>query len=270
VPYGYAKVTRDVTERRAAEDRERRLLAEQQARLAAEEALKVRDRFLSIASHELKTPVTSLQLSTEALVRARALGKLDDARLAAALGRMTTATNRLGVLVNELLDITRLTSELLPFNPTPTDIAALTRDVVDRMADHYEPGRVNLLGDATATVLADPSRVDQVIANLLDNALKYSGDAPITVTVAAAEGGVLVSVLDDGIGLDVPGDRLFEAFGRGPNAEHVQGMGLGLFIARQIVERHGGRISGSPRAGGGSAFTVWLPTDPPQDDRAAT
>jgi len=265
-PYAYAKVTRDVTERRASEERERQLLGEQRARAAAEEALQARDRFLGIASHELKTPVASLQLATEALARARDMGRLDEARLATGLQRMGNATTRLGSLVDELLDVARLTSQNVRFEPVPTDVAALAAEVIARFAGLVDSSRVRLEADGATWVMADVARLDQVITNLVDNALKYSS-APslVVVRIEAADGGVVISVTDEGIGLDVPQDRMYEAFGRGPNAEHVPGMGLGLFIARQIVERHGGRISGSARPETGTAFTVWLPNAPAEN-----
>ena len=270
-PYAYAKVTRDMTERRAAEERERQLLGEQQARAAAEEALQARDRFLGIASHELKTPVASLQLATEALSRARDLGRLDEARLATGLQRMANATRRLASLVNELLDVSRLTSQNTQFEPSPTELTSMTAEVIARFADLGGSGRVRLEAGGPTWVMADVARLDQVITNLVDNALKYSSaPSPVVVRIEAADGGVAISVTDEGIGLDIPPERMYEAFGRGPNAEHVQGMGLGLFIARQIVERHGGRISGSARPHNGTAFTVWLPSALAEDSDDAT
>jgi PAS domain S-box-containing protein len=270
-PYAYAKVTRDMTERRAAEERERQLLGEQKARAAAEEALQARDRFLAIASHELKTPVASLQLATEALARARSLGRLDEERLAAGLQRMGNATRRLASLVNELLDVSRLTSENTRFEPVPTDVTSMVAEVITRFSEFGSPGRVRLESDGSTRVMADIGRLEQVFTNLIDNALKYSSaPSPVVVRIEALDGGVIISVTDEGIGLDVPADRMFEAFGRGLNAEHIPGMGLGLFIARQIVERHGGRISGSARPDNGTAFTVWLPSAPAEDIDDAT
>jgi PAS domain S-box-containing protein len=267
-PYGYAKVTRDMTERRASEERERQLLGEQRARAAAEEALQARDRFLGIASHELKTPVASLQLATEALARAQEMGRLDEARLTTGLQRMGNATRRLASLVDELLDVSRLTSQNVRFEPVPTDMTSMTADVIARFSELGGSDRVRLEADGPAWAVADVARLEQVVTNLVDNALKYSSaPSPVVVRIEAVDGGVVISVTDEGIGLDVPPDRMFEAFGRGPNAEHIPGMGLGLFIARQIVERHGGRISGSARPDNGTAFTVWLPSVPAEDSR---
>jgi PAS domain S-box-containing protein len=262
VPYAYAKVTRDLTERKAAEDRERTLLAERRARAAAEEALEARDRFLSIASHELKTPVASLRLAAEGMDRARKMGRLDDERLALSIGRIERASRRLGALVEELLDISRLTSGSLPFSFRPTDVVSLTAEVIARFAESDEGGSIRLLAPAEALIDADASRLDQVLSNLIDNALKYSPQrADVDVTIADRPDAVEISVADRGVGIaDVPVDRMFEAFGRGASAEHVPGMGLGLHIAGQIMARHGGEIRAASRDDGpGAVFTVRVP-----------
>ena len=265
-PYAFAKITRDLTERRAAEERERMLLVEKEARAAAEEALRARDRFLSIASHELKTPAASLSLTVESLQRASASGRLDADRLAGGLARLATATDRLGRLVEELLDVSRLAAGRMAFRRDPTNLVAIVRDVVDRFTVADEQPRVTLGGRSDAWVSGDASRLDQVVTNLIDNAVKYSDpDSSIEVDVTHPDGGVLLTVRDRGFGLDEEASsRLFEAFGRGMNAEHIPGLGLGLFISHQIVERHEGRIEAIPRTDGpGSEFRVWLPAGSP-------
>ena len=269
-PYAYAKVTRDLTERREAEQQQRTLLAEQRARAAAEEALLARDRFLTIASHELKTPVATLQLSTESLLRARDTGRLDDGRLEANLRRIGNATRRLTALVNELLDVSQLTANRPTFAVERMDVVALGRDVIGRFAGLDDGRRIELEAPAELWIEADASRLDQVLTNLLDNAIKYSmPPAPIGVRIVPApDDGVEISVLDEGIGVEQEtADRIFEAFGRGPNAEHYQGLGLGLYISQQIVERHGGRIEARPREDtSGTIFTVWLPCGGPAQE----
>ena len=265
--YGFAKITRDLTERRRAEEQQRDLLIEQRARAAAEEALHVRDRFLSVASHELKTPVATLQLSAESLLRARELGRLDDARLETGLQRMLRSTGRLSALVSELLDVSLLSAERDAQARQSTDLVALIEEVTARFADAVEgESRIAVDAPARAIVMADASRLDQVFTNLIDNALKYSSDGePIEVRVADDPDSVTVTVADRGIGLDAATEaRLFEAFSRGDNATHVPGLGLGLFITHQIIERHGGRIEAQQGPGGvGSLFRVWLPKEAP-------
>ena len=261
-PYAFAKITRDMTERRAAEERERVLLVEREARSAAEDALRARDRFLSIASHELKTPAASLSLTVESLQRASATGRLDHGRLTAGLGRLATATDRLSALVDELLDVSRLSAGRIEFRFEPTDMVALARDVIGRFTAADDEPRIRLLGSDEAWVSGDASRLDQVVTNLIDNAVKYSdARAPIELEVTEGAGGVALAVRDRGLGLDDEATaRLFEAFGRGLNTEHIPGLGLGLFISHQIVERHRGRLEARARADGhGSEFMLWLP-----------
>jgi PAS domain S-box-containing protein len=262
VPYAYAKVTRDLTERRAAEEQHRQLLAEQRARAAAEEALLARERFLSIASHELKTPVASLRLSAEALLHAKAADRLDDERLQMGLDRILTSSHRLGALVDELLDISRLTAGVLPIEPTATDLVALASDVIARFVDAGGGDRLRLIAGSPVVLEVDPSRVDQVLTNLIDNALKYSEPpTEVEVTISERPDAVEVAVADRGMGIDdVTASRMFEAFGRGDAVDHVAGLGLGLHIAQQVAELHGGTIEAAPRSdGAGAIVTVVLP-----------
>lgn len=268
--YGFGKVTRDLTERREAEARERQLVAEQRARVASEEALRARSRFLSIASHELKTPVASLQLSIEALVRAHRRGKLGGERLERSLARMASAGARLTTLVNELLDVSRLEAPSVELDLQETDLSSLVSEALEQLADTGQRDRVELRVSAPVLVSADPVRFEQVVTNLVDNALKYSPpDEKVEVEVMEADGGGLLRVTDQGIGMEADASGwLFEPFGRGTNAAHVQGIGLGLYISRQIVENHGGRIGmTSPGPGRGTAFTVWLPHHRPTPRR---
>ena len=248
--------------RREAEQQQRTLLAEQRARAAAEDALAVRDRFLGIASHELKTPVASLQLATESLLRAREQGRLDDGRIERSLTRIRAATDRLGSLVDELLDVSRLSAEGPLLRHGPTDVVALVAEVVGRFAEHDLNDRIRLSAPAEAWIDGDAMRLDQVVTNLLENALKYSnGTSAVDVEIHDRPDAVEIRVADRGIGLEEETkERIFEAFGRGANAEHYQGIGLGLYISQQIVARHGGRIEAEIRGDGpGSVFTVTLP-----------
>jgi PAS domain S-box-containing protein len=260
--FGFAKITRDLTERREAEEQQRQLLAEQRARAAAEEALVARDQFLSIASHELKTPVAGLRLGIEALQRARAMGRLDEARLDANLQRMLRSTERLTDLVNELLDIARLTSDQAMLNVESADLVALVQETVERFVDLEPTASFTVQADGPLMAEVDPARLDQAITNLLDNAVKYSDDpAEVTVRLTADGTQARIAVADRGGGLPPdPTAGLFDAFGRGSNVGEIPGLGLGLHIVGQVVERHGGRVTASPRSEGrGAVFTIELP-----------
>ena len=257
----------DITARKEAEtERERLLLAERAAREAAEEAVSARDTFLSIAAHELRTPLTGLKGGAQLLLRRQGRGQLGPDRLRAGLDDLNRAIDRLTALTDDLLDVARLRTGQLPLVPHSLDLVALASEALRRVHDRADDGH-HLVLDAAPdlpTVLADTARVDQVFTNLLDNAVKYSpAGGTITVLVRTMEDGVAVSVRDAGIGLP-PGteEAIFAPFGRAENAaaSNLPGMGLGLYICRNIVERHGGWMRAtSAGAGAGTTMTFWLP-----------
>lgn len=243
--------------------------AEQAARAEAEAAVRARDEFLSIAAHELRTPVTGLKGAVQLLLRRHARGTLDPARLADSLLLLDAAVDRLTALVEDLLDVSRIRTGRLLLTRVPTNLAALLRRAVAQLAEQGDAAqRIQLdLPPRLPLLWVDPLRIDQVLTNLLDNALKYSPQGgPVRVIAREADGGVEVRVEDSGIGLP-PGseERIFEPFGRAPNAvgSNLPGMGLGLYVCRNIVERHGGRIwAASPGENAGATFAFWLPGDP--------
>jgi PAS domain S-box-containing protein len=261
----------DIHDRRAAEaERERLLGAERAARAEAEAAVRARDTFLSIAAHELRTPLTALKGMAQLLLRQRSRGTLDPDRLDRTLHALDHAADRLVALTSDLLDVARLRAGQLPLDPRPTDLVALVTAAVGRGRDRAGDDQ-SLTLEAPADlppIIADASRVEQVLDNLLDNALKYApGGGAVTVTVLAEGAGAAVAVRDTGIGLP-PGaeEAIFAPFGRAANAAASQlpGLGLGLYICRSIVERHGGWIrAASAGEGRGTTVTVWLPTAGP-------
>ncbi len=265
----------DITARKVAEgERERLLLAERAAREEAEEAVLARDTFLSIAAHELRTPLTGLKGGAQLLLRRQARGQLDPDRLVTSLDEFNRAIDRLTALTDDLLDVARLRTGQLPLVPRPTDLVALVGEVLDRAHDRADGHR--LVVDAPPdlpTPLADVVRVDQVLTNLVDNAVKYSPTGgTITVALRAVEAGVLVSVRDAGIGFPAGAEEaIFAPFGRAENAaaSNLPGMGLGLYICRNIVERHGGWMrAASAGEGAGTTITFWLPLAGPPDASA--
>lgn len=246
-------------------------LAIDNARLYAEaqEALRVRDTFLSIASHELRTPLARMKAYTEVLMVAGSQAELDEALLKRSLRSIDRATDRLTAITQDLLDVSRLRGGDLPLRPRRYNLARLVRSVGERYARLASPTHSLLvrLGRAGLAVVIDPDRMEQVLDNLLENALKYSPDGGEIVIEARLEsGGVLVQVRDQGIGVPAgAGEAIFEPFGRASNAErrHLPGMGLGLFICRNIVTNHGGRmwvVSAGEQQG--TTVNVWLPSDP--------
>jgi signal transduction histidine kinase len=247
------------------------LKAQEQAELAirlraeAEAALAMRDEFISIAAHELRTPVTAIKVSAQMALR-RLDATPDGERIARYQLSILEGANRLVLLINDLMDVSRMRSGELQLHVTSVDIAALVTTVVLRYAETAGE-RHHVTTDVPAEPLwvrGDAGRLEQVLDNLLSNAVKYSpAGGGIGVSLREAIDGVVLTVSDAGIGL-TPGaqELIFEPFGRAANATRrgLPGMGLGLHICRQIAEAHGGRIwADSAGEGHGMTVGMWLP-----------
>jgi signal transduction histidine kinase len=228
--------------------------------------VRLRDEFLSIASHELYTPVTSLGLSLQGLLRASER-KADLATSRRSIEIAWRQTERLSKLIGDLLDVTRIGAGRLRLEPTRWDLAELVDEVVVRMVQDFARAQSTVSIDARVPVVGtwDRSRIDQVVTNLLSNAAKFGASKPIEIAVRGLEDKAILSVHDHGIGMG-PGDveGIFRRFGRAASPMQFGGLGLGLYISRQIVEAHGGtiRVESQPRQG--ATFIVELPLTPPQ------
>jgi PAS domain S-box-containing protein len=233
----------------------------------SEEVLRQADRlkedFLSIASHELRTPLTSLRLQTQLLGRALR-GALPDGRAEHHLGRVHAQLDRLEHLVALLLDVSRINAGRVELELDEVDLGQIAREIVHRFGEEAERAGTELhLSAAPVVGRWDRARVDQILTNLVSNAIKYGAQRPVDVDVGEREDVAVVVVRDHGIGIAPEiRSRLFERFERGDNAATYQGLGLGLWIARQMAAAHGGDISVAGTAGGGATFTVSLPRQP--------
>ncbi|MCC6557042.1 MAG: GAF domain-containing protein, partial [Polyangiaceae bacterium] len=227
-----------------------------------EQAVRQRDEFLSIASHELRTPVASLQLALQALRRgARAGAPLEGGQLRRLLEVPERQTARLVRLVDSLLDVSRIEAGKLTLRREDVDLLALARDVAARL--EYDLARAKCpLSIQGEPVIGrwDRSRLDQVATNLLTNSIRYGAGKPIDIVVSRQDGTARLAITDRGIGI-APDCRehIFERFVRAAPAEHYPGLGLGLYISRVIVEAHGGTLTCTSRVGAGSTFTMELP-----------
>ncbi len=255
---GDLEVARAVAHRAAAALENARLY-----RMAAE-AIRLRDEFLSTASHELRGPLTSLQLVVQSLVRGIREGKPSVPLTMLSLA--DAQTRRLTTLVDQLLDVARIQRGELALELEPFDLATEIRAVIARLQVQIEQAKCSLTFEACEGLVGtwDRSRIDQVATNLLSNAIAYGAGKPIAVSLerAADSGFARMTVTDGGIGIRA--DRIpyiFERFERATSVRNYGGLGLGLYIARQIVSAHGGSISVESVLGRGATFTVDLPLD---------
>jgi signal transduction histidine kinase len=250
-------------ERQRREAQGRQLAREQAARASAEEALRARDEFLSVAAHELYTPIAALSLSTQSLLADfRASPPRDPPALARKLGIIERQAARLTRLARSLLEVSGMRAGRFELSLEPTDLVRLVTDV----AAALEPERVGsgstltLRGEGTLMGLWDRNRVGQVVTNLLSNAIKYGAGRPIEVTIRSEGERALLSVADQGIGIaPETRQRIFGRFERAVPSREYGGLGLGLYIVHRIVEAHGGFVEVTGEPGHGSTFLVGLP-----------
>lgn len=228
-------------------------------------ALKQRDEFLSIASHELKTPMTTLKLQVQS--RQRRLDRGDFSvyspeKVASLLKMADTQINRLTRLVEDMLDISRIVNGKLSLNLTRIELGPLIQEVIDNFVHEFERAGCQIDTNIHGNVFVncDGYRIEQVISNLFTNAIKYGEGKTVSLSLSKANNKAYLKVTDNGIGIDPENlDRIFNRFERAVDATAISGLGLGLYISRQILQMHEGKISVESIPGEGSTFTVELP-----------
>jgi signal transduction histidine kinase len=252
-------------ERREVEVRRERRQAIEDMKLA----IRARDEFLSMASHEFKTPLTSLVLlMTRTLSLLRAPVGTDNQldKVEQQVEKATRQISRLTRLVNNLLDVAQIMSGRLRLAPEPIDLRNVVETVTRDLQDGIESCRsvFTIRGDAPVTGHWDRLALETVVTNLLTNAIKFGEGRPIDVTVGAEREKALLTIVDHGLGI-APDDqaRIFQRFERAVPMQHYGGLGIGLWIVRQIVEAHDGVIRVESTRGQGSSFTVELPLTGP-------
>lgn len=244
----------DLSELKRVEAERNRLYEEARA------AVEARDAFLSVAGHEIRTPLSALNLLVYQL--ARHVSRLGDGKTSGLVGRCEKQVERLIRLTDELLDVSRITDGTIHLDLDEMDLSALARDVTDRFEESARRAKCSLTVIAPAPVLGfwDRSRLDQVATNLLTNALKFGPGKPIVISVHAEGDEAVLSVKDEGLGIQ-PEDqaRIFQKFERAAPSSSYRGFGLGLWIVSRMVEAHGGTIRVESRPGAGATFRVILP-----------
>lgn len=249
---------------------EQRLAAERAAeseRARAEQALeavRLRDEFLSIASHELKTPLTALQLQLESLTM-----RLDslDANIASKLERATRSTDRLAALVEALLDVSKLSTGPVELHLEELVLQDVVQSTLDRLAEVARHAGCELelldVSDGPLRGWWDRLRLEQMLLNLVGNAFKYAMGGPIRVVLSRGGEDAELTVEDEGPGIPTEHvERIFERFERAASFRNYGGLGLGLYVTRQLAEAHGGTIRVQSALGQGARFTIRLPLAP--------
>jgi signal transduction histidine kinase len=232
----------------------------------AEAALEERDEFISVAAHELRTPLTALQLKLQSVahaLRREMVSHPEADRWTQRVDGAVRQADRLGELVERLLDVSRLVGGRLDLDLGEVDLAEVVTEVVQELADQAAQAMGSPIDLAAEPVTGrwDRSRLQQVVINLLSNALKYGTGKPISVKVERRGAMARLTVTDHGIGIAAQDQmRLFGRFERAASVRNYGGMGLGLYICRHIVEAHGGSIDVRSEPGRGSTFCVELPT----------
>jgi len=236
----------------------------------AREAIGVRDEFLSVAAHELRTPLTSLRGYAQLLVRDfERKGAVDPERGRRSATTIMLQADKLSRLVDQLLNVSAIQFGKLVIERRPTDLSRLVRDAAEAIGTQLRGRRLAVHAPAELLAMVDPLRLEQVVANLLDNAVRYSDEGGlIEVALSVAdEGTAALTVRDYGPGITREDrrhifDRFYQGRGRGALTDQA-GMGLGLFISREIVRLHGGRVAAEFPPDGGARFVVSLPLGDP-------
>lgn len=236
---------------------------------AAQEAVRVRDDFLAIASHELKTPITAMKLQVQTIWRAmsrRAHEAHSEERIGTLLKTFERHVSRLAYLADDMLEVSRLKAGALALSLEELDLASLVREQVATLTERLTAAGCSVVLELEGTVVGrwDRTRLGRLITSLLLNAMKFGADRPITVRACVTGGFARLEVQDRGGGIDRADQaRIFERFEQAAPAHHYGGLGLGLYLARETVRAHGGTISVESAPGAGATFVVDLPLGPP-------
>lgn len=230
-----------------------------------ERALQQRDEFLSIASHELKTPITTLKLQsqlTKTLLSKGDKSVYQPERIDKLIGSIERQTERLARLVDDMLDISRLDNKKLRITPEDCNLSEIVTQVLDTFAQQFQAVGCVVSSRLDPQICGswDRYRIEQVIANLFTNSIKYGARNPVRVEVSREPLFAVLKVTDKGLGISKEDqERIFHRFERAVSKDNISGLGLGLFIAKEIIEMHKGFISVDSEIDKGSTFTVRLP-----------
>jgi signal transduction histidine kinase len=227
---------------------------------ALEAELKLRDEFFSTVAHELRNPLNALHLTLAGLIRAQSSKTpMAPDQVVARINRASTQVMRLSKLVDDMLDVSRISSGRFQLQNEEFDAVAILNDVIERMKEQAEHTQISVSMPASLVMQCDRVRFAQVASNLLSNAIQYGDQKPIEIHLGSDDATIRLVVVDHGIGIaDEDRERIFERFAKlGKDSPNVR-FGLGLWISREVVGAMHGTIGVSSRLGQGSTFTVEL------------
>lgn len=264
----WEELSRSEAERQRRAEQRRRLISAADVTLMcseAREAVRLRDEFLSMASHELNTPLTPLKLQIQTVSRLCRSGQLwahPPEQIQQIFASAERQLDRIQGVVNQLLDASRIDTGHFTLSLSPCDLSAVARAVTDRLsqqlADQGCTLELDLRGDLRG--VWDCVRIEQVFVNLLTNAMRYGAGGAVRIQAQGDVKRVVFAVKDHGIGIaEVDHERIFHRLQRAVSADHFAGLGIGLYLCRKIMELHGGTIAVQSRPGAGAAFTAVLP-----------
>jgi PAS domain S-box-containing protein len=235
-------------------------LSERKRNEQAEAALRMRDEFLAIASHELRTPLSTLVLRLGLLERHAVKGDIEQVQ--PSVRRAQDQADRIGRLVDRLLDVSQLASGTLKLDLAPCDLGDIVKDVVERLSEQAGNAGSELRLAAGNGIIAesDKFRLDEALSNIVSNAIKYGAGRPIDIRLETRDAKAILMVQDRGIGIPAEDlSRIFGRFERTSASRNYGGLGLGLYIASQIIDQHNGSIRAENRSSGGTRFVIELP-----------
>lgn len=277
VVIGFTKVMRDMTDRKRAEDLFKMAYSDLErkidqrtnelmtANVKLQEAIKTRDEFLNIASHELKTPLTPLKLQTQIIkkrVKDGTFKDLNDAQLSRIMDVLEVSVNRINALVENLLDVSRISLERMNISKERINLSKVFKDLFERYQSTIALNKTEVKLNIEDEIIGDFDllRIEQVFLNLLMNSLKYGEQRPVEIRVYKGEEFAYIEFIDQGTGISESSiNKIFTRYERLDVHKNVSGLGLGLYITKEIVESHGGTISVESEESKGSVFKVSLP-----------
>lgn len=229
----------------------------------AQEAVKIRDTFMSVASHELKTPITTIKLQFQLLKRmVNKYETLSRADLDKPISRVDNVVNRLNVLIDDLLDVSRISAGKLSYHPEPVHLGPFVYEIIQELQEESTRNGsvINFHQEGDIVGSWDKHRLEQVMVNLLTNAIKYGNSNPISVKLKMEESRAVVEVKDQGLGISESNlPKIFDRFERVGNHNGIHGLGLGLWIVKKVLEGFDGAITVESKVNEGTTFKIYLP-----------